>query len=393
MGVMNSIYSIEKIRILSFYLLGSMLSFNYIGVIYLYEVFTAIYFIIYVYSFRRIPDNLQVLSIITILIVVRILISVDPWSQESVTWIGTYGLLFLAVAGLYALSRGSWEYCLLAVAGIQLGAAADILLFGNDILWYARESFVVRLAGVAPIPLFYLSIFMFAEYRQASRLLLLTCVLLSLFNLDRGGALLYLVVFGTTYLSRFKGRNKKTRRIDYLLFFVLGIGFALLMSELLVWAAEMKLFSERFNVRIVQQSSHQYGMLFGARPDTVAMIRAIADSPIVGYGADGPPWAMSREMMGENLNLSNLGRAAYDRMYERGLVLHSGLLGAWVRFGIVGGMFWLTIMGFSVVAIRKFMFVSNRYSLLVNYLNRYIPSCEGKEFCKLMVSPHPSLYD
>ncbi len=82
--------------------------------------------------------------------------------------------------------------------------------------------------------------------------------------------------------------------------------------------------------------------MLGGRSEILVSIKAIMDSPIIGYGS----WAKSLKYALEKIYmLRQLGiRATFDPSKAILLPTHSHLFGAWVEAGIIGGVFWIWVI-------------------------------------------------
>jgi hypothetical protein len=98
------------------------------------------------------------------------------------------------------------------------------------------------------------------------------------------------------------------------------------------------------------ESSGEYGLLLGGRPDLLGSIPAIYDSPILGHGSWAVDW---RYLLAEQDALRLLGYKQAIELtredYDSAIIpAHSFLLQAWVFAGIAGAVFWAWVLGFTV---------------------------------------------
>ncbi|HEX7431180.1 MAG TPA: hypothetical protein VF293_03215 [Candidatus Limnocylindrales bacterium] len=92
--------------------------------------------------------------------------------------------------------------------------------------------------------------------------------------------------------------------------------------------------------------SGTFGVLLGGRSQVLASSQAIIDSPILGHGS----WAKDFkyvDLLSERL--SSLGYEVGAGPSDVGLIpAHSYLMQSWVWAGVLGGIFWLAILGIAV---------------------------------------------
>jgi hypothetical protein len=107
-----------------------------------------------------------------------------------------------------------------------------------------------------------------------------------------------------------------------------------------------------------ETQSGTFGVLLGGRSEVLASSQAIIDSPILGHGS----WADDLEyvdLLSERL--SSLGYEVGAGPSDVGLIpAHSYLMQSWVWAGVLGGIFWLAILGIAV------WLLANLYSFRVD---------------------------
>jgi O-antigen ligase len=156
-------------------------------------------------------------------------------------------------------------------------------------------------------------------------------------------AAFYLVV---TRLSRKK--NPEATRLKART--VVALAVSILLSVVLVmWmygrAATAGYLGQDAKDKYQQESSGKYGVLVGGRPELLAEIPAIYDSPILGHGS----WAKQRiYLIEEHRALQLLGYEGVLPVFredlKEGLIpAHSYIFQAWVDGGILGAVFWAWI--------------------------------------------------
>jgi hypothetical protein len=114
---------------------------------------------------------------------------------------------------------------------------------------------------------------------------------------------------------------------------------------------------------LAQRSS--LGILLGGRPQVLADMHAIMDSPILGHGSWATNARYVRDMQ-EELRHAGYSSERLERVGEERTGAHSQLLGAWVYAGILGIPFWLLVAGLvTSVLTRAYWFVGRNAPLVV----------------------------
>ena len=347
----------------------SSLYVNILGNVYLFELFAIGFFIIsflYGGKFRKTEFFLFVFGG---LLLIRVLLSEEILSPDNVAWFGTFFILIVFLMGLIAFSRYRWSRVFCIYAGASLGFAVSVVAFGNDAMgWVSEKPLLERAFSFGHIPLFILALMTLGRSKTIAIILIIGAVCVALMYSDRGKAAVYLAavvgVLATTLLKA--NRPKKRRSLPEYIITVAGICVAALVAgEAFVLGAKIGLFNDRFNDKILRQAEHEYGFIAGARPDQIPMIKAILKKPIFGHGVNGPEQSWAINMMLLSPEMQKLDGNRLEAYIERGLVLHSGILGAWVRYGIFGGIFWGIILLLSVKVLRDYLGVSGWQSVLV----------------------------
>jgi O-antigen ligase len=131
---------------------------------------------------------------------------------------------------------------------------------------------------------------------------------------------------------------------------VMALALAILLSVVTVmWmygsAASAGYLGQDAKDKYEEESSGKYGVLVGGRPELLAEIPAIYDSPILGHGS----WAKQRiYLIEERRALQLLGYQgatliSREQLKEGLIPAHSIIFQAWVDAGILGAVFWMWI--------------------------------------------------
>lgn len=107
------------------------------------------------------------------------------------------------------------------------------------------------------------------------------------------------------------------------------------------YAASTGLLGVQAQRKYEAQAMGEYGLIIGGRSELLVSVRAITDSPIVGYGSWPTNCYFSRlEMkMRTVLGYGNEGSSGSCL-----LPTHSFVFGAWVSAGILGAVFWIWVL-------------------------------------------------
>lgn len=131
-------------------------------------------------------------------------------------------------------------------------------------------------------------------------------------------------------------------RIVVLAAIALSAGFA--ASGLVHFATSARFVSSDAQAKNKSESQSAIGMLLGGRPEILVSSRAVLDSPILGHGSAARDYKYVEMLsdleakQGNQLDLQDI------ESNSRGLIpTHSHLMDAWVRAGILGGIFWIYV--------------------------------------------------
>jgi O-antigen ligase len=112
------------------------------------------------------------------------------------------------------------------------------------------------------------------------------------------------------------------------------------------------------------------GLILGGRPEILASLSAIRDSPIIGHGS----WARDpKYVLQMNAELQSYGMQPYG--FHTGSTAlpdlipeHSHLLGAWMEAGFFGTLFWFWALGLAIAVLSRLYLLRDRMTPLVAYL-------------------------
>jgi hypothetical protein len=115
--------------------------------------------------------------------------------------------------------------------------------------------------------------------------------------------------------------------------------------------AEQGVFGEYAQRKLLAQTSGAGGLLLGGRGEILASEQAILDSPLLGHGswARDPVYAAILSDKRAELGYKDFQGGKPDDL----IPAHSHVFGAWVESGVVGALFWLFVLGYTVRALLR----------------------------------------
>lgn len=178
-------------------------------------------------------------------------------------------------------------------------------------------------------------------------------VLIGAFNMYRGsrgmGGVCVAAAFYLFAMSFLGGKGNVASRVKTGTILTLAASIILGIAGT-VWAyqyaATSGILGDKAREKYETESSGEYGVLLGGRPDLLGSIPAIYDSPILGHGSWAVDW---RYLVAEQETLRLLGyKQAFELTREdydtATIPAHSYLTQAWVFAGIAGAVFWAWIL-------------------------------------------------
>jgi O-antigen ligase len=168
-----------------------------------------------------------------------------------------------------------------------------------------------------------------------------------------------ILVAGALTIPIFENRRPLNRRqtrpkasnFRALILLGLAAGAIFIANQAIKLAATQGFLDANTAGKFQAQSSGKLGVLVGGRPETLVAIQAIIDNPVFGHGsfaADPRYLQLKQDLQYEN------GYSETDTPEEEGTIpTHSHLTMAWVESGILGGLFWLYILGLTIRAILQ----------------------------------------
>lgn len=217
--------------------------------------------------------------------------------------------------------------------------------------FYSRRRYGVCLAivlGVAGLNL------VFAFRSQIATDFISAALTLPIFAMGRGAT------------GRPPSRARRLFQIAVLI--TLAASAAYLANAAIKYAANHGVFDESTQAKFQTQAEGSLGVLVGGRPETLVAIQAIRDSPIIGHGsfaADRKYWQLKQDIQYE---YGYTDTDEPDDADEPPIPTHSHLTQAWVDSGILGGIFWIYVLGLTLLGILKVIMERPGLSPLYSYL-------------------------
>ena len=312
--------------------LSTFIAFPFIGIIYLFEIFAVFS------SFKRPPKIILPIFYTSFILVAYIIFS-EPltFSSEKINWIGT---IVLTYVGLVYYSKKDFKFLIKDLGLIFLGLGFSLLLI-NDSLYFAKSTnLIIKISGC------FMPFLIYKSFNSKNKYIF---ILLSLFAIIVLGDRLVLISFVLTVFIQII-TQKKFLYNSIIIFIVLLLSF--LTTQYSDYSQRIikknKLAQDNYD----SSSNPIINYVFGARTDIIPMFVAISREPIFGYGSDGLPTSLVYELVRLNPLYSNVQKR--EKMFERGIVLHSLILGHWVRYGLLGLFYALALLFYPLKILVNF---------------------------------------
>ena len=195
--------------------------------------------------------------------------------------------------------------------------------------------------------------------------------LIGLFNVYMGfrslGGVCLLTAVYLIAQRRMQQHKRQAIKIRYRTIVMLGMVLAVgsfLTIQGYEYAARSGMLGNTAKVKYEAETG-EYGLLIGGRTEILVSIRAVMDSPIIGYGSWAKNWHYA-EML-------NTLRRKFDYasrgISKLGLIpTHSYLMGGWVDAGILGAVFWLWVLFLPVRTLTVLFRTRSRLAPLIVFL-------------------------
>jgi O-antigen ligase len=209
-------------------------------------------------------------------------------------------------------------------------------------------------------------------YSRFPNILIIAMMILSIYYLYQGSRNGFLsLLFACSIVLFYRYRRRAFMSIQRNIFAVVILGIVLSASALKVYeyAAENGYLGEGEWERYLNQTDSDIGIL-ESRPQAVAAMHAIWDSPILGHGS----WARDKEgyefkMLKTIKDDKALRSYRANKQVQSNLIpCHSHFWQAWVWHGVAGGIFWLSVFLLMVSFMRRTLTYTPELSLFNSLL-------------------------
>ncbi len=283
-------------------------------------------------------------------------------STEIIDSLRTYaniGFFVIDLVGLAVLLGENTRRQAVFISGFAFGALLAVRyqpsIWIDSDPWKFGYAFGVNLTAILVICYFYsrrlyaivglllagmMAVNLFMNYRSPVLIFMVTTVLILPVIPEQVGRL------------RLLPHARSSMRIVVLAAIALSAGFA--ASGLVHYATSAGLINSEAQAKNESQSETGVGMLIGGRPEILVSARAVWDSPILGHGAGAKDYKYIEMLndleaqFGTPLDLQDIEEE------KQGLIpTHSHLMDAWVKAGILGGIFWAYVWWMALKAVFR----------------------------------------
>lgn len=282
---------------------------------------------------------------------------------------------FVAFLALSLWLKNSRKRFVLCAIGISLANIASVFLNPSD---FQKED-AWKFGGGFALTVLVASLSTTRQFTQRKYLapLLMFAVTVMHFVLgsrSMGGiAFLTAIYLLLQYLATIKNQPPRVPTILQQIAFAiaLGIGTQVLLG-LYGYAAEGGMLGRYAQAKYFMQTARGRNVITGGRDEFIVSTRAVAASPIIGYGS----WAKSIRYakmkffmhLPHNQNTELMWKMRNKKL-EDVIPSHSYVMGAWVEAGILGALFWLVILLVVARVLSRLYAVPDPLSPLIVFLS------------------------
>ena len=278
------------------------------------------------------------------------------------------GATLVDFAVLYVLLSDSRPRIILYAFAIAIGTCAEYFLnpYGYSLTQPWKFSVGPAITGLIVL----LATCCYArDLRFVSAGLLLFTGLLNILMLSRAAALVCALAasfIGSQTLLPQRTKRSATHTLMFPAAILLG---AFAITRTYACAASHGLLGSTALLEYHSQSSGTFGLLIGGRGDSLASIRAIMDSPIIGHGSwsTDSTYTLYLAHLMASLGYGNFPAGTAIKRYGGLIPAHSHLLGAWVQAGVVGAVFWFWVYSLIIRGLRTLYTAGEPLTPLIAY--------------------------
>lgn len=257
------------------------------------------------------------------------------------------GLTLVSLAVLWTLAYGRPRRLVLYGWGLVVGGVLYFLINPNELMTGGAPGDAWKFGLAYPLTL---GVFLLASRKECRGHWPVTlAVVVGILNMWEGSrseggvclaAALYLSV---ARLSQRKAaansKLKATVKVALAASTLLGVAGILWAYQ---YAATAGILGDDAREKYEEESSGEYGVLLGGRPELLAELPAIYDSPILGHGswAKEPIYIIEERQALDLLGYKGATLVFPEEIREGFIPAHSYFFQAWVDSGILGAVFW-----------------------------------------------------
>ena len=309
---------------------SSFIFFPLLGKVYLYEFFS-------LSKLKSIFDNRKRNLLILTFLICFYCLFLDSFnfSEEAINWFGTFILVLLA---FNYFTEIHYNYLLKDLEFYLLGFSFSLFLINDSFYFSTSNDYTLKLFGC------FCYYFIFKSFHSKYYFIFIILSVISLTILaDRLTSLCYLF---SLFLFFYKSFNAgKVIRLVFVFTLLFTVFNNYSLTEQLKTKNDLSVSSE-------YNSNFFLNYILSSRTDIIPMLQGISLNPIIGYGPDGFDRALQTSLLEYNDNYG-YSEARDQMIYDRGIVLHSTLLGHWVRFGIIGLIYSCFFIYYPILLLKK----------------------------------------
>jgi hypothetical protein len=295
------------------------------------------------------------------------IVRATPLEELARGW-SMIGATLIDFVVLCALLSDNRRRIILYALAIALGTCAEYFLNPYGYSLTEPWKFGVGPAIIGLIVL--LATYCYARgFRFVCAGLLLFAGLLNIFMLSRAAALVCVLAASFVGSQALLPQGTKRSAAHTLILPVAILLGAFAIARTYACAANHGILGAKARLEYHSQSSGSLGLLVGGRGDSLASIRAIMDSPIIGHGSwpTDSTYTLYLAHLMASLGYGNSPAGTAIKRYGGLIPAHSHLLGAWVQAGVLGAVFWFWVYGLIIRGLRTLYTACEPLTPLIAY--------------------------
>jgi hypothetical protein len=269
---------------------------------------------------------------------------------------------------LYVLLSDNRRRIVLYASSIAIGTCAEY--FFNPYGYSVTQPWKFGLGPAIVGSIVLLATYCYARgSRSVSACLLFLVGLLNVFMGSRAAGLVCVLTVSFVGSQALLSRGAKRPAAHTLMLPVAILLGAFAIARTYAYSANHGFLGAKARLEYQSQSSGSFGLLVGGRGDSLASIRAIMDSPIIGHGSwpTDSTYTLYLAHLMASLGYGNLPAGAAIKRYGGLIPAHSHLLGAWVQAGVLGAIFWFWVYSLIIKGLRALYVAGEPLTPLIAY--------------------------